>query len=92
MPLQGSYLLSNANAPIRYEADDARKAVICFQPLTQQSVTKRAMPALRNGRCPRYETGETRDRKRIRRFSPVVFSRLPSYFVACVLGHLRQAA
>ena len=36
------------------------KTVICFQPLTQQSVTKRTMSALRNGQCPRYETGDAR--------------------------------
>ena len=50
---QGSYLLSTANAPIRYEAGDVR-------------VTKRAMSALRSGRCPRYETGDARVTKRVK--------------------------
>lgn len=40
----------------------------------------------------RYEAGETRARKRIRRFLQVDFSRLPSDFHICGQGHLRQAA
>lgn len=66
--------------------------------LRQQSVTKQIMyprqvSRISNAKATvRYEAGETRARKRIRRFLQVDFSRLPSDFHICGQGHLRQAA
>ena len=45
---QGSEIVSNANATVRYETGEACKAVGKFQACEQQSVTKQAKPAALN--------------------------------------------